>query len=220
MVDVSAEIQLHSSRGAIIIPDTPFQRGTNVDTRDWGISRDDAVVLMEHYLEADNMRKHCLASEAIMRALAPRFDADPEMWGLAGLLHDLDYNETREEMDQHTLVTEEILRERGIASEITDAIKYHNAENLGLTRSEPIHFALTAAETITGMIVATALVYPDKKVSSVQPKSVKKRMKAKEFARSVNRDHIRLCENIGMSLDDFVTLSLKAMTEIGDQLGL
>ena len=196
------------------------KRGNEVDTRDWGISRDGALVLMEHYLEADNIRKHCLASEAIMRALAPRFDADPEMWGLAGLLHDLDYTETRDKMDRHTLVTERILRERGVAEEITDAIKYHNAENLGLTRSEPIHFALTAAETITGMIVATTLVYPDKKVSSVKPKSVRKRMKAKEFARSVNRDHIRLCENIGISLDEFVIISLEAMTGISDQLGL
>ncbi len=191
-----------------------------MNTRDWGISREDAVVLMEHYLEADNIRKHCLASEAIMKALAPRFDADPEMWGLTGLLHDLDYNETRDKMDQHTLVTERILRERGVAEEITDAIKYHNAENLGLTRSEPIHFALTAAETITGMIVATTLVYPDKKVGSVKPKSVKKRMKAKEFARSVNRDHILLCENIGISLDEFVSISLAAMTGISDRLGL
>ena len=176
--------------------------------------------MMEQYLEADSMRKHCLASEAIMRALAPRFDADPEMWGLTGLLHDLDYNETRDAMDRHTLVTETILREHGVAEEIIDAIKYHNAENLGLTRSKPIHFALTAAETITGMIVATTLVYPDKKVASVKPNSVRKRMKAREFARSVNRDHIRLCEEIGMSLDEFVTISLEAMTAIDQELGL
>lgn len=191
-----------------------------MDARDWGISRDDAVALMEQYLDADNMRNHCLASEAIMRALAPRFDADGEMWGLAGLLHDLDYNETRDKMDRHGLVTEQILRERGVSGEITDAIKYHNAENLNLTRSEPLHFALTAAETITGMIVATTLVYPDKKISSVKPNSVKKRMKAKEFARSVNRDHIRLCENIGIPLDEFIAISLEAMAGIGDRVGL
>ena len=84
----------------------------------------------------------------------------------------------------------------------------------------PIHFALTAAETITGMIVATTLVYPDKKLASVKPKSVKKRMKAKEFARAVNRDHIRLCEEIQIGLDDFVVISLQAMNGISDQLGL
>ncbi|MBI4963435.1 MAG: HDIG domain-containing protein [Desulfomonile tiedjei] len=186
----------------------------------WGISHEQAQALMEQFLESESMRKHCLASEAIMRALAPRFGADPEMWALVGLLHDLDYNETRDRMERHTLVTEQILVERGVDPEIVEAIKYHNAENLGLTRQEPIHFALTAAETITGMISATALVYPDKKVASVAPKSVKKRMKAKEFARSVNRDHILLCEQIGISLDEFISISLEAMCGISDRLGL
>lgn len=186
----------------------------------WGISRDQAGELVEQFLESESMRKHCLASEAIMMALAPRCEADPEMWGLVGLLHDLDYNETKDKMDQHALMTEQILLERGVDREIVEAIKYHNAENLGLTRQAPVHFALTAAETITGMITATALVYPDKKVCSVVPKSVKKRMKQKEFARSVNRDHIMLCERIGISLDDFVAISLDAMCRISDRLGL
>ncbi len=175
---------------------------------------------MEQYLETDNMRKHCLAAEAIMRSLAPRFGSDPEMWGLTGLLHDIDYNETRDNMPQHTLLAEKILLEKGVDRAIIEAIKYHNAENLGLTRNEPIHFALTAAETITGMLVAASLVTPEKKLSAVTVKSVKKRMKAKEFARSVNRDHIRLCEEIGVPLDEFIDLSLEAMNGISDELGL
>jgi putative nucleotidyltransferase with HDIG domain len=175
---------------------------------------------MEQYLETDSIRKHCLASEAIMRALAARLGADPEMWGLTGLLHDIDYNETRDDMPQHTLVAEKILIEKGVDREIIEAIKSHNAENLGLTRTEPIHFALTAAETITGMLVAASLVTPERKLSAVKVKSVKKRMKAKEFARSVNRDHIRLCEHIGIPLDDFIELSLEAMNGISDQLEL
>lgn len=191
-----------------------------MNSEPWGISREEALALMEQYLDAENMRKHCLASEAIMRALAPRFGADPEMWGLAGLLHDLDYNETREKMNQHALLTEKTLLERGVNREIIEAIKSHNAENLGLTRSEPIHFALTAAETITGMVVAAALVNPEKKVAAVKTSSIKKRMKAKEFARSVNRDHIRLCERIGISLDDFIAVSLQAMSGISGELGL
>jgi putative nucleotidyltransferase with HDIG domain len=185
-----------------------------------GITREQAVVLMESRLDAENMRKHSFATEAIMRALAPRFGADPEEWGVAGLLHDIDYNETREEMESHGLITEGILKDAGVAAEIGDAIKYHNAENLGLERSEPIHFALTAAETITGMITAATLVYPDKKLASVKPKSVKKRMKAKEFARSINRDHIRLCEKIDIPLDEFIVISLEAMRGISDRLGL
>lgn len=187
---------------------------------DLGITREEALNLMQERLEAENMRKHCLASEVIMGELAPRFGEDPEMWGLVGLLHDLDYNETREQMDRHGLETERILLERGVNPEVAQAIKHHNAENLGLTRTKPIHFALTAAETITGMIVATTLVYPDKKLASVKPKSVGKRMKAKEFARSVNRDHIRLCEEIGIPLADFIVLSLEAMRRISDRLGL
>jgi len=189
-------------------------------TKNWGISREEAKALMEQYLPADSIRKHSLASEAIMRALAPRFAADPEMWGLVGLLHYLDYDETKDHMDKHALVTDRILRDRGVHPSIGEAIKHHNAENLGLVRSEPIHFALTAAETMTGMIVAAALVNPDKKLASLKASSVKKRMKAKEFARSVNRDHIRLCEQIGIPLEDFIVVSLEAMGSISDQLGL
>jgi predicted hydrolase (HD superfamily) len=142
------------------------------------------------------------------------------MWGLVGLLHDLDYNQTKDKMERHTLETEKILLEKGVYPDIVDAIKHHNVENLGLKRNKPIHFALTAAETITGMIVATTLVYPDKKIASVKPQSVKKRMKAKEFARSVNRDHIRLCEQINIPLDEFISISLNAMSTISDRLGL
>ncbi len=186
----------------------------------WGITQEEAVALMERYLDAESMRKHCVASEAIMRDIAPRFGADPDMWGLIGLLHDIDYNETKDKMDQHTLLTEKILLERGVDKEIADAIKYHNAENLGLTRSEPVHLALTAAETITGMLVAAALVNPDRKLSSLKVKSVKKRMKAKEFARSVNRDHILLCEQIGIPLEEFIEISIAAMCKIADRLEL
>jgi uncharacterized protein len=196
------------------------EKGDIVSSNDFGITRDRALALVEKHLETDSLRKHCLASEAIMRDLAPRFGGDPEMWGLVGLLHDLDYHQTKEKMDTHGLETEKILLEMGVDPAIPDAIKHHNAENLGLERTEPIHFALSAAETITGMIVATTLVYPDKKLASVKPKSVKKRMKAKEFARAVNRDQIRLCEEIEIPLDEFIVLSLEAMRGISDELGL
>ncbi|MFZ5867172.1 MAG: HDIG domain-containing metalloprotein [Thermodesulfobacteriota bacterium] len=186
----------------------------------WGISREQALELMEQHLDTESIRKHCLASEAIMRALAPRFSEDPELWGLVGLLHDLDYNETRDRMEQHTIMTGKILRDLGVHEHVIEAIQSHNAENLGISRSKPIHFALTAAETITGLIVATALVYPDKKLASVKAKSLRKRMKEKEFARSVNRDHIRLCEQLGLPLDDFIEVSLDAMRGISDRLGL
>jgi predicted hydrolase (HD superfamily) len=107
-----------------------------------------------------------------------------------------------------------------VSQEVIDAIKGHNADNLGGKRKTTFEHALTAAECITGLIVATALVYPDKKITSVKPQSIIKRMKQKEFARNVNRDYIRECELIGIPLEEFVALSLAAMCTISDQLGL
>ena len=185
-----------------------------------GITRDEALKLMKDHLTADNLQKHCLATEAIMRALARRMEEDEDLWGIAGLLHDLDYAETKDDMGNHTLRTAAILEERGVCKEIIDAIKGHNADNLGYQREAPIDHALTSAECITGMIVPTALVYPDKKLASVKTKSIIKRMKQKEFARSVNRDYIRECEKIGIPLEEFAELSLNAMREISDELGL
>jgi putative nucleotidyltransferase with HDIG domain len=161
---------------------------------DAGITRQEALELMQSYLRADNLRKHCLATEAIMRALAEKLGFDPEAWGIAGLLHDLDYEETKDNPPQHGLKTEAILKEKGVSQEIIDAIKAHNAEALGIE--------------------------PDKKSASVKPKSILKRMKQKEFARNVNRDHIRRCEMLNIPLEEFAELSLKAMGTISDELGL
>ena len=185
-----------------------------------GISRSEAYALMKQYLPQDNMQKHSIATEAIMRVLAEKLGFDRDIWGIAGLLHDLDYSETKDNMKRHGLLTEEVLREKGVTKEITDAIKSHNADNLGFKRKEPFEHAITCAECITGMIVATTLVYPDKKIAGVKPKSITKRMKQKEFARSVNREYIMECEKIEISLPDFVVLSLEAMKEISDELGL
>ena len=185
-----------------------------------GISRQEALDLMKQYLPLDNLQKHCLATEAIMLVLARKLGHDEDVWGIAGLLHDLDYADTKDNMQQHGLVTEKVLKEKNVSEEITHAIKAHNADNLGFQRKDVFEHALTAAECITGMIVATALVYPDKKLASVKPKSITKRMKQKEFARSVNREYIRECEKIGIPLSDFAELSLEAMRGISDELGL
>jgi len=187
---------------------------------DLGISRDEALKLMKDYLTADNLRKHSRATEVIMRKLAQLKGEDEELWGIAGLLHDLDFEETKDDMPRHTLRTEEILKEKGVSQEIIDAIKGHNAENLGYERENTIDHALTCAECITGMVVATTLVYPDKKLASVKPKSIIKRMKQKEFARNVNREYIKECEKIGIPLEQFAELSLNAMRDISDELGL
>jgi putative nucleotidyltransferase with HDIG domain len=185
-----------------------------------GISRAQALELMRQYLPQDAMQKHCLAAEAIMRALARRLGAHEDVWGIAGLLHDLDYNETRECMSRHGLETERILKGLNVAPEIVQAIKAHNADNLGFARTMQFEHALVCAECITGLIVATTLVYPEKKIAAVKSSSILKRMKQKEFARSVNRDYIRECEMIGIPLEEFAALSLSAMTQTAPELGL
>lgn len=155
-----------------------------------------------------------------MRDLAKYLGEDEDKWGLAGLLHDLDVEKVNADPKVHGLETARILEEKGMDPEIIDAIKHHNEIATGIERSTKFQHALAAGETITGLIVATALVYPDKKVASVKPKSIKKRMKQKAFAASVKRENIMECEKAGIPLDDFIGLSLVAMSKIGDELGL
>ena len=185
-----------------------------------GITRENALLLLKEHLKNEKLVAHCIASEAIMRALAAKFEKDQELWGIAGLLHDLDYEITGEDSASHGAVSAKILEGKGVNPEIADVIKKHNAEGLGLIRSTLFEHALTCAESITGMIVATALVYPDKKISSVKASSVTKRMKTPHFARAVSRERIMECEKTGIPLDEFVGISIKAMTEIAPALGL
>lgn len=184
------------------------------------MNREDAVVLLKKHLNNEMLLKHSFATEAIMRKLAEFFGENIEKWGLIGLLHDLDFEQTKDNPSKHSLITEQILKENNVEQEIINVIKSHNVEEIGGKRDKRIEFALTAAETITGLIVATTLVYPDKKISSVKSKSVKKRMKEKAFARSVSRERIRECEQLGIEFPQFVELSLEAMRGISDVLGL
>ena len=184
------------------------------------MDRQQALDLLESHMRADNLRKHCLATEAVMRALAERLDEPVDLWGITGLLHDLDYEATAGNPSEHGLKTATILADSDLPTEVINAIKAHNAEVLGLERQSKLDFALTCAESITGLVIATALVYPDKRLESVKPKSILKRMKQKDFARRVNREQIRLCEEIGVPMAEFAELSLRAMQGISDQLGL
>lgn len=186
----------------------------------YGIDRNRAMELLNQHLSNPNMIKHCLASEAVMRGLARHFDEDEEMWGLTGLLHDLDAEATADDLALHTHQTVEILRKEGVTEEIIEAIRMHNEAAHNDKRSQRFHHALAAGETITGLITATALVYPDKKLSSVKPKSVRKRIKEKAFAAGADRDIIKECELIELPLADFCDLCLEAMQGIADDLGL
>lgn len=187
---------------------------------DYGMGREDAVELVRRHVKSPNMFNHCLAAEAVLRKLAGRVGEDPEEWGLAGLLHDLDA-ETHTDLGVHTRETARILREKGIDEEIIEAIRLHNEQaHPDEKRSTQFQHLLAAGETITGLIVATALVYPDKKLASVKPKSVRKRIKEKAFAAGANRDIIRECEAGGIPLEEFCNISLEAMQEIAEQLDL
>ena len=184
------------------------------------MEREQALELLHQYIKSPNMINHCLASEVVMRALAKKLGRGEEKWALAGLLHDLDVEKVNADMYIHGKETARILTELGVDEEVVDAIRMHNESSAGEKRSKEFQHALAAGETITGLIVATTLVYPDKKLASVKPKSVIKRMKEKKFAASVRRENIMECEKAGIPLDEFILLSLGAMRKISDRLGL
>jgi putative nucleotidyltransferase with HDIG domain len=185
-----------------------------------GISRDQALDLLHRHIKNPNMIKHCLASEAVLGALADRLGEDREKWSLAGLLHDLDVELTGADLAVHGLEAGRILEENGVEPEIVQAVKLHNEKACGEERSTVFHHALSAGETITGLIIATALVYPDRKLASVKPKSIVKRMKEKAFAASVNREIILECERLPIPLPEFAELALRAMQSISEDLEL
>jgi putative nucleotidyltransferase with HDIG domain len=184
------------------------------------MTREEAEALLKRHVKNQRMLDHSYASEAVLRALAQRLGQDEEKWGLAGLLHDIDIEAVGGDLSRHGNEAERILGQEGLDPEIVDAVKMHNEAACGKQRQTEFQHALAAGETVTGMIVATALVYPDKKIAGVKVKSITKRMKEKAFAASVNRDTIRECEKIGLSLDEFVEISLRAMQGIADRLGL
>ncbi|HOZ31160.1 MAG TPA: HDIG domain-containing protein [Bacteroidales bacterium] len=177
------------------------------------MDRDAALRLLREYVKNPKMISHCLASEMIMRKLAKHFGENEENWGIAGLLHDIDVEITDGNPKTHGQVCIPILKEAGISDEIIDAISMHNEESAPKSRNTKFQHALAAGETLSGMIFATALVYPDKKISSVKVSSVIKRMKDKRFAASVKRENILECQHININLDKFVGMCLEALTE-------
>ena len=188
---------------------------------DFGLSREEAMELLKEHVTSENLMKHSLATEAVIRKLAERLGEDPEVWGLVGLVHDVDFDKTKNEPTRHTLVGAEILRARGIPEEYVRAIVSHNEETPGWTpRETRLEHALAASEAITGLVVATALVMPDKKLAGVKPRSVKKRMKMTAFARNVDRSAIMECEETGVPIIDFCALAVEAMQGISNELGL
>jgi len=183
------------------------------------ISREFAVKLLNDNIQNANMIKHCLASEAVLRAVALKMNQNEEEWGIAGLLHDIDVEITHADPYKHGPYAAGML-DGLLTSKAVDAIVMHNEVATGKERTTVFQHALAAGETITGLIMATALVYPDKKLASVKTKSITKRMKEKAFAASVKRENILECELIGIPINDFAELALSAMQEISGELGM
>ena len=181
--------------------------------------REDALDLVRDNVENENLVKHMLATEAIMLALARRLGEDKEEWGLTGLLHDIDVELTEGDMSIHSRLGADLVREMGVSEAMAHAILSHN-ERHGITLETNLDKALFCADPLTGLITAAALVRPDKKLASVEVRSIKKKFKEKGFAAGVNREQVASCEALGLELDGFIELGLKAMQGIAGDLGL
>jgi putative nucleotidyltransferase with HDIG domain len=187
-------------------------------------SRDEALAIQHEYTQSDSLRKHMLAVEAAMRAYAGKFGEDPERWGLAGLIHDFDYerfpNADHSPTEGHPAHGVRMLRERGWPDDILQAILGH-ATYSGVARETRMAKTLFAVDELTGLITATALVRPSRSVHEVEARSVRKKMKDKAFARGVNRDDvINGAQDLGVELDEHIQFVVDAMRASADALGL
>lgn len=181
------------------------------------MDRTQALTLLQQEVKNQNLIKHSLAVEACMRVFARKFGEEEDQWGLAGILHDLDYEYTVDDPARHALKAVEMLEPYDLPQEIVHAIKAHNSK---ADFESKMDIALYTVDPTTGFITACALMHPTKKLSSVDLKRMKKRFKEKNFARGAHRDQIRECEKLGIELDDFLETCLGAMQEISEDLGL
>jgi putative nucleotidyltransferase with HDIG domain len=183
------------------------------------MNRSDAWDLLCEFTESDSLRKHALAVEAAMRHFAREDGENEEEWGIAGLLHDFDY-EQHPTLEEHPFVGANILRERGWPEEITRAVLSHG-NHTRVSRDSRMEKTLFAVDELTGLITAVALVRPTKSIFDVKPSSVRKKMKDKAFARSVNRDDIvKGAEELGVDLNAHIGEVITAMQSVADELGL
>ncbi|BAL81358.1 HD domain-containing protein [Caldisericum exile] len=181
------------------------------------MERKQIVELVKSKLD-QNLYKHSLAVEAVMKEIAKRFNEDEEKFGIAGLVHDIDLDTTKDKPHLHSIVGSEYLKSLGFSEEIVLAVKKHNPLHK-LERETLLEKTLYAADPLTGLITACALV-KGRKLSNVDKEFVLKRFKEKRFAEGANREQIASCKDFGMSLEDFVDLGLTAMKRISDELGL
>jgi putative nucleotidyltransferase with HDIG domain len=181
------------------------------------VSREDAWTLLCEWTESDSLRRHMLAVEAAMRAYAPRFDGDVELWGLTGLLHDLDYERYPDLSDGHPRYAIRELSERGYPEELVRAVASH-ADFMGVRRETPMEKTLYAVDELCGFVLAVAYVRPEGLVG-MTPKSVKKKLKQPSFAAAVGREELRQgAEELGVDFDVHLAIVIDALTERREEL--
>ncbi len=183
------------------------------------MKRETAFDLVQKHVKNRNLVKHMLAVEAIMKALAERLGQNREQWGLAGLLHDIDYDKTADSPEQHSIIGANMLAELGVAPDIVYAVKVHN-EVHGFPRNSLLDKALYAADPLSGLIVAAALIHPERKLAAIDVPFLINRFHEKSFARGASREQIETCQDLGLSLEQFLELSLRALQAISSELGL
>ena len=182
------------------------------------ITREEAIQLIKDHVKNPNLIKHMIAVSAIMRGIAEYLEEDADLWEAVGLLHDIDYEMTSDNFDEHGLISAKILHTI-LPEEALHAIKAHNSLT-GIPVESKMDTALIAADSLSGLIVATALMMPDKKLATVKPRSLKKKFKDSSFARNINRDNIKRCNDLRISLGDFFSLSLTSMQGVSNELNL
>ncbi|MDH4271791.1 MAG: HDIG domain-containing protein [Candidatus Aminicenantes bacterium] len=181
------------------------------------MNREEALALVKKHLQNRNLVKHCLAVEACMKAVAARLGHPQEPWGLAGVLHDLDYEVTEKSPELHTTETVKMLEGMGISPEIIHAIQAHAAK---VACESPMDWAIFSIDPLTGLIIAATLMHPTKKLKAIDLDFVKRRYKEKSFARGARREEIEECRNLGLDLDEFISICITAMQGIDTELGL
>lgn len=183
------------------------------------MNREDALGLIKEHITKENLLKHMYAVEAIMKETAAFLNEDVEKWRMIGLIHDIDFEKTENSPEKHTLVAADILDEK-IEDDMIRAIKAHNFENVGVQPESNAEKALIAADAVSGLIIACALIMPSKKLADVKVESISKKFKQKDFARNCSRERILFCEQINIPKEKFFEISLKALQNISKELGL
>ncbi|HID42758.1 MAG TPA: HDIG domain-containing protein [Archaeoglobaceae archaeon] len=182
------------------------------------MDRNKALELLKKYVKNENLIKHCIATSAIMRKVAEELGESADKWELVGILHDIDYEVVGGDMEKHGVTGGEILKENGVNDEIVEVVRTHNHMLFG-NYEKPIELALQAADSVSGLIIACALVKKGK-ITEVKPKSVKKKFKEKSFAAGCDRNRIKEIEKLGIELLRFYEIAIEGLIEVKDELGL